>query len=1038
MTEKDFWFAKILQILHDPPGKPFSFWPKTGGHKKLAEYILEIIIKKKRINTIADSIATGADRPLLTLPSDKSDRLGIQHFYTDLLVTHPLGKHSLSLNEPFGVEKISSDITDEIIDLQKEVAKEFRIEDIGSIKELHDTFLSLWRRFKEDIIKTSGDISLWEFMPADSRCPDHSIWEHNRVTSALAFVEKELKSINPEDAQYPWLLSFSLRPVQEFLKQARKSQDLWTGSMLIAELSWAAIKVVSEHYGPDCIIYPDLRGNPRADMWLYESFKEAIPEGINNIATRAAIVPHTFVAIVPYGSSNRDNHLIPIKDLATKACNAVQDKWTEFADDVKGWMEGVVRKTSDGFSELWNHARKNCPLEPTWAAIPWHIIEKQNQYYFVGRAIICQKEEEIEKPDPEVYKIIKRREEALGKWIPKDSWTSYEYELSVFARTNEGLLLKSGYVYAPCHHKLKSLHALRRRIIDLPEPTPPDYSYEKCTICHTKGAIGNEKITNDKATGETIRQKVREFWQNKNFDPEEKGNERLCAICSIKRFLVRSESEAFNKLWIGTDKKIEDEKDRDERLRTPFPSTVAIAAQEYIENLINTDDNQVTTLLDDIVRLHKELKIEFSSFPRALPRFVSISEKHEFLKLDYQLSLFPELVSAKMHSETDPQKKKLWKQLFNKVKELREKTKGSPNTHIAVVVMDGDNMGSLLLGDPNKIKTKWEDVIHPEVVKKIREPNGFSNTGWPELLKQRRMSGPSLQAFISRALANFAHNIVPWVVEQEFPGRLIYVGGDDLLALVPAKDALAMAARLNELFSAHWVIDTKPNVRPWSWLEKKHSSKWDPNEAKKRFVIVTEDKISPEVSGRLLPMLGESASLSAGIMYGHFKTRMGLLLENARSMLDTFAKEKAGRNAAGIGHFSRSGVKTRFAAHWNLKDISLPNAIENIIMAYKKGKIPAALPYKLTEYLNYVDPLALDLNEEESLKLMSGLLSKAMDNKEIKKELKDSILHIWTAGNRLMNASKDIAICQQETKENFSPLDGLFLCRYLSGHMEGQ
>ena len=32
-----------------------------------------------------------------------------------------------------------------------------------------------------------GDL-LWAEMPADTRCPDHSIWDHMRVTTALAFL----------------------------------------------------------------------------------------------------------------------------------------------------------------------------------------------------------------------------------------------------------------------------------------------------------------------------------------------------------------------------------------------------------------------------------------------------------------------------------------------------------------------------------------------------------------------------------------------------------------------------------------------------------------------------------------------------------------------------------------------------------------------------------------------------------------------------------------------------------------------------------
>ena len=186
-------------------------------------------------------------------------------------------------------------------------------------------------------------------------------------------------------------------------------------------------------------------------------------------------------------------------------------------------------------------------------------------------------------------------------------------------------------------------------------------------------------------------------------------------------------------------------------------------------------------------------------------------------------------------------------------------------------------------------------------------------------------------------------------------------------------------------------------------------------------------------------MLGQGSSLSAGITYGHFKTRMGLLLESARTMLDVFAKEKAGRAAAGLGHFSRSGPKTRFAAKWNLtKDIKLDEAVEKIIDAFKKSKIPSSLPYKLTRYTQYLDPafLGLDLDGEDSSKVMNGLLSKALDGEGIDEGLREAILSIWRAGYSLSTRLNEQWFCRTPGEIDFTPLDGLFLCRYLAGCTE--
>ena len=1044
MTEQEFWFQKILQLLHDPPGKPFAFWPGKGGHRKLVQDIFDALLKKKCwVNPVPDIVATGADRPMLTIKRGEKGGIGTRHFHRDPTVTHPLGNRPLRLGLPLGAEKVEKDIITELLDIQQDAAAQFAPADIHNADELRSAFYNLWRRFREDILRHDPG-SLWQFMPADSRCPDHSVWEHNRMSSALAFVKKRLDRSDPQDPAYPWLMSFGLGPIQEFLKQARKGQDLWTGSMLIAELSWAAIKKVARHYGPDCIVYPDLRGNPRADIWLYYSVRDALPASDSVISTRAAVIPHTFIAIVPRGSEK--DHLRPIEELAEDACEAVRKRWKELADDVRGWMESVSKgnPVSPMWDSLWKYGSNNCPLDPTWAAIPWPVIKEQNQYYFPGGALPAQDQERIKRPDDHDAKVMSERYTQLGRWMPEPVWKLYEYELSVFARTNKDLLLHSGYAYAPSHHKLKSIHDLRRRMIRLPEPSPPEASYEKCTICRIRGALSDyEAKTEDNSEG--IRKKISKFWSDRELDPEEQGKERLCPVCSTKRFLVRSGSQGFNQIWVGAGRAIDRERDGDGRLRTPFPSTVSIAAQEYLQELADNFD-KFSKFMNAIVSLHNRLNIQRSSFPRALPRIAAALKREprakDFFMLDPQLALFPEMVESKKQSGNNHGPKKLWEELLTKVRELRrvadKELKGPPKTQVAVLVMDGDKMGKLLLGDPERIMAKWQDVIHPDVVKKIRESEYFQHTGWPELLKLRRMAGPSLQAFISRALADFAHHVVPWVVEQEFSGRLIFSGGDDLLALVPAHEALKIAARLQELFSSFWIVDTQPDIIPWSWLDRDANKPWDSdrNRAKQRFQVL-DTKEYKDTKGRILPMLGQGSSLSAGITYGHFKTRMGLLWENAHKMLDVFAKEKAGRAAAGLGHFSRSGPKTKFAAKWVLgQDIKLDEAVEKIIEAFRKNKIPSSLPYKLARYTQYLDPSILDLDEEDCSRVMNGLLAKALDGKGIDEGLRKAIHSVWNAGYSLATPADEQGFGRTYGEMDFTPLDGLFLCRYLAGTAE--
>ena len=64
------------------------------------------------------------------------------------------------------------------------------------------------------------------------------------------------------------LLALSIGPVQSFIAVARKMEDLWAGSHLLARLAWQAMRVVCGQLGPDAILFPRLRGVPQVDLWL--------------------------------------------------------------------------------------------------------------------------------------------------------------------------------------------------------------------------------------------------------------------------------------------------------------------------------------------------------------------------------------------------------------------------------------------------------------------------------------------------------------------------------------------------------------------------------------------------------------------------------------------------------------------------------------------------------------------------------------------------------------------------------------------------
>ena len=62
--------------------------------------------------------------------------------------------------------------------------------------------------------------------------------------------------------------------------------------------------------------------------------------------------------------------------------------------------------------------------------------------------------------------------------------------------------------------------------------------------------------------------------------------------------------------------------------------------------------------------------------------------------------------------------------------------------------------------------------------------------------KQSRAVSPNRHLVISAALNDFALHAVPAVIEREHAGRVIYAGGDDVLAMLPVADLIPAMQRL--------------------------------------------------------------------------------------------------------------------------------------------------------------------------------------------------------------------------------------------------
>ena len=977
---------------------------------------------------------------------------------------------------------------------------------VAAAATLEETFWWVWRAWRDNLsMPDARPIDpLWDLLPADSRCPDHPIWEHLRVASALAFLGVR------DRARHPWLLSVSVGPVQAFIRESRTFRDLWTSSFLLSELAFAAMEPFIERYGPDCILYPDLRGNARMDVWMRRHRRNALPAAVADPCTQAALIPDSFVVLAPQGPAGDApgaSHLRHLHAMAEESRKSMQARWRVLCRLVERWIQ---RKTGQRLTDpraaprwkkLWEQQIAQGP-QHAWSAVKWDRPADLDER--VANAESLRRRESLpaqaahpssDEADADQERIARRRAR-LRPWLPVRVAGHYEQAREVFGAVNLNYIQNErGFDYPIVHHVLRTRHRLRAQSRNW---SGGRESGEKCTLCGKRQALSDRP---DERHIDQAREQARRFWRTRDLDPERTGAERLCAVCSVKRFLVVASSDASDKDEAGLGPVLFGSGWRAEldggKLRTPFPSTSVVALQDYFAWAVEEGRGAA---------LHAALSVtdlDRTNHPCALVRLSlalrDAKSSGDLLKYDAQYALphtldgeIRRLSRAEATSRTGETTERTREKLEGVRTAARElyrsfcRTEGAPDPRVAVVRLDVDRLGRLILGDPERIGATWRDVLHPDVATRLLEaqPDGrfrwTIDAGWPRLLDGPRHMGPSLHAFITRALAVFANTIVPWVVEREYGGRLVYAGGDDVLAIAPAGDALRLAARLQQLFSAPWVVDTCPLEQPWSWRRRDWAASVSGGAkalqaaARRRFVVPVkapgdehiawpvqwterhcdpgaavggddgggpdEPRRVPDIQGRVHAMLGRGQSLSAGIVYAHFKTDLRLLNDHARHLLNDVAKHRCGGGAVAVSHFTRNGAKSEFAIPWS-SGTGPPAAQQrmlDVVDGFRRGTLPGRLPYKLRDLTD----LALAESEPDprqqeghaqvpSEAFLRGLLATALEM-NVAQHLRDAVIDIWTQGFRLHGAAA------QPSREPVPEraVDGLFFCRALAGSGE--
>lgn len=871
MDNERLWQAKLAAWTHDPAEKALVLLRDPSGHeggtvRELRQRLFGAAgVPEDLANLVrrADHWASAADRPQFPRTTDGSYADWAQVRFTDNpVLIHPLSGRKYCLlklaDVPFkDARAVSLDHFDRLI------ARD------GEEIDYRRTFLAFWRNGPAS---PHGHLGvLWGVLPADTRVPDHTIWDHLQLTSALA------GAMAADPAGCIALMAVSIGPVQSFIEQGRSTSDLWAGSHLLARLSWEALRVVCERFGPDSVIFPHLHGVPLVDLWLRRQGIEIGDDELDELTDAnpafVASLPNRFVAIVPEAA---------IHDLAAAIERSVRS-WvrSQGASMAKKLVERAgVADPDAAYHRVLAQIQRQLLWFPElhWAAVPWRLAGSADKVEATELSRIAQT---LAGGTPEGALLDTPAWRALSREIELDGWSFY--------KPNPGVL------YPDLYQVLDRLLAATKatRIFD----TAHERGY-RCSLCGER-----EWLTDDDAILALPRgQRKDTLWMRigERYPSWARKGEHLCALCALKRLWPALFADDLSGLLGPSDESSEAAAHELQRF-VVSTHTMALAPtlDRMVEVLYGSPSGEQLEALGTLRRTVAERKVDdFVALPKRLADELT-RRKAENVEVSLVIRRLPALLDRLGEEEDEEGRAQA---------EVRKAVKcvaGAPaERYYALVLLDGDHMGAWLSGSERETQLRFEESWHPDVVAAVKNSGNATVAGYQAAM---RPPSPARHAFISRALNGFAIRLARLIVEERYNGKLLYAGGDDVLAMVAVDDLLDVLFALRCAYSG---------IAPGEDVELKE--------------LLGRARPGPEVRfggdhvlvrrgarRELLRTMGAKATLSAGAVIAHYAAPLGRVLRELRAA-ERRAKspDGGGRDAFSVTVMKRAGGHSVFTSKW--------------------------------------------------------------------------------------------------------------------------
>jgi CRISPR-associated protein Cmr2 len=459
------WTELMAAFLHDPPDKALDI---VGHESRALQYLaagLGMEVSRRDIKVSADIDASIAERLAMPTAGSNGERaVGLEN--GTLMVVHPLSAERRSFKAP---------------PVQRNAVAGCITELTRGIDEPQRRFLAIWRLLPE---RLSAINPAYAFLPADTRIPDHSIWNHLDAAAALS---------PSEHGGGLAFLSFALGPVQDFIAAARSVRDLWSGSMLLSWITFQSMMPVIRSCGPTALIYPSLRGLPWVDKLLREEFGLCLLiDELPDATLRVPSLPNRFLAAVPGRHAD---------ELARRCEEAGRNAWRRMAEEVRSMIDGPLSALSNGqgWSKRWE--------------------SQVSDYFSFTTSVVCRRECREEDLKRLLGKEIAPDARRLADFIPADHRPGYDQRTA-------------GSWQAMVEYSARLMEA-RRTVRHAPsggKPSKDEMVPGKCSLMGSLEQMGPEELSQSA-----------KFWEAA-YRPSFKGirirpGERLCAVSMVKRFI---------------------------------------------------------------------------------------------------------------------------------------------------------------------------------------------------------------------------------------------------------------------------------------------------------------------------------------------------------------------------------------------------------------------------------------------------------------------------------------------------------------------